>query len=456
MQRVPIILVLASACFATGEITDPGVTWLFPAMSNVQAHWRPGLGLPGEAAPGRPMLDLATQQVTITSLGIRTWTDQVRTVDLKAEQEHTAFWTETLVPVPGGGVLGFDAYDLREGLSVKGGDGHRETWESPAGIRFGGAWDLLYLLYPSRWASLGLEAWFPAWSNGETSLRAGLRLGSVMRMELGVGWHPIGVKARQDSSLTTWSDTLNVSGLRQTLDGRIAGRWDSLQFQFWGGLRTVEPRGDALAWKQKGRIGFGGVQAQGTMGGVALDGQVRMEAGEESFEVDRKGRTNTSTLERNSLAASLQIEPLAAWSTGQPRLVLEYASLGCTQSRQSLSDSLWLNALASAPPQSGEASVTRFGVIGQWAFFWSSFRFAPELGWHQIRRNGQLPSLWFAGLGDLEVSGGKESVMIWLPGFEVNWKRSGSVWRYHLSHPLNQGAILAMGWRHDILLSQSF
>lgn len=449
------ILSLATAGLAAGDVTDPGPAWLFPAMDNVQAHWRPGLGLAGMAPPERPLLDLATQAVAITSMGIRTWTDKVRTDSLNSTQEHTAFWTETLVPVPGGGLLGFDAYDLREGLAATASNGHRETYESPSGIRFGGAWDLLYPFSPKHWASLGVEAWIPAWSIGETSLRSGLRLGSVFRLDLGVGWREAGVQARQDTLVSAWSDSLEAGSLRRTWDARVGWRIDSLQGQVWGGWRTLDPRGDVARWRQFGRIGFAGAQLQGCLAGLSLDGQVRWESGRERLETVRLEELRGSSLERTSWSASWQLEPLSAWSTGQPRLTIEYAHLDGDETGLRGSDTTWLVALGGGSAPAGASTVTRLGITGQWAVFWRSFRIAPELGWHRIERTGHLAALWTGGLGDLEVAGGRSQADVWVPALQASWKRAGSYWNYHLSRPLND-VVLKMGWRHDILLSQSF
>jgi hypothetical protein len=454
-ERFPIALAVLLGTAVADEVTDPGQAWLFPATTGVQAFWRPDLGLPGEAAPDRPLFDLATQRVTETSLGLRTWTDRVRTDSSSSDEEHTAFWTETLVPIPGGGLFGFDGYDLRENLAAQAPDGHRETYLTPAGIRFGGAWDLLYPFQPDHWASLGVEAWLPAWSVGETSLRTGLRLGSGFRVDLGVGWHQAGIQACQDSSLSTCDDTLQLGSLRRTWDARIAWNLDSIQTQVWGGWRTLDPRGDSTCWRQFARIGFLGIQSQGAVGPVRLDGEVRWESGNERVEMFRYGMENTSSLDHASLAASLQVEPVSAWSIGTPRLTLEGTVLEDDETARSTSDSLWLLAIPSGGAAVGKSSVTRFGIVGQWAFLWDAWRIAPELGWDRIERQGNLSTLWSAGLGNLEVDGGRALGSVWVPGAEVSWDRAGSLWSYRLTCPWSEGAV-QMGWRHDIRLSQTF
>lgn len=457
-MNLPQLAKVAALCLpalGAAQVTDPGPVWLFPAQANVQGHWRPGIGLPGQAAPERPLVDLATQGVTVTSLGIRTWTDRVRTPALKATQQHTSFWTETLVPLPGGGLLGFDAYDLREGLSARGADGRRETFESPSGIRFGGAWDLLYPFDPSHWASLGIEGWLPAWSVGETSLRTSLRLGSHLRADAGVGWRRGGVLAKQDTSLRSWNDTLEPGCLQRMLDARVAGQIDSVQLQAWVGWKTLDPRGELPAWRRSGDILNGGGQVQGRVLGLSVELEGRGEEGWEELETQRLGGLVFSRIERKSLAASLRLEPAELLRFGQPRLTLEATRLDLDETSFQHPESLGVAALSGQRTAAGAAVVERVGLIGHWPFFWSAFRLAPELGWHRIRRRGELPSLWTGGIAALEVSGGKEREEVWVPGFQVTWKRSGSLWNYRLVRALDGGAA-QRGWHHDILLSQSF
>lgn len=455
LPRLATIAVLSCSALSRADVTDPGPVWLFPAQTNVQGHWRPGLGLPGQAAPERPLVDLATQGVTVTSLGIRTWTDRVKVPELSATQQHTSFWTETLVPLPSGGLLGFDAYDLREGLSAKGPDGRRETFESPSGIRFGAAWDLLHPFDPTHWASLGLEGWLPAWSVGETSLRSSLRLGTSFRADAGVGWRRSGIRAKQDTGLNAWSDTLEPGCLQRVLDVRVAGRIDSMQIQAWGGWRTLDPRGDSAAWRRWGDILFVGGQVQGRILGLSLELEGRGEQGQESMETLRLGGKVASRIERTSVSGSLRLEPAEIQVFGQPRLTVEFSRLDLDETSFQHPESLGVAAMAGARVPAGGGAVERLGLIGQLPFFWSAFRLAPELGWHRIERRGELPALWTGGLGALEVGGGMRVEEVWVPGIQVTWKRSGSLWNYRLTRAMDGDAV-QRGWHHDILLSQSF
>ena len=78
-----LVLTLQAQSQAT---EDPGPTWLFPAIPQIQAVWRPDLGLPGVASPARPEFDLGTQEAAKTVLGVTTWSDKVRAGGLSLDE----------------------------------------------------------------------------------------------------------------------------------------------------------------------------------------------------------------------------------------------------------------------------------------------------------------------------------------------------------------------------------
>ena len=433
---------------------DPGPTWLFPAIPQIRAVWRPDLGLPGVASPARPEFDLGTQEAAKTVLGVTTWSDKVRVGGLSLDEGHSAFWTKTVVSVPGGGVLGFDAYDLREGLNSQNPTGALKTWDSPAGIRFGGGWDLLYPFVHDHWISWGLEGWVPAWSDGETVLRTGLRLGSIARFDGGVAWRRLDVAGRLDSGDGLW-DTLNNGGLACTWDFRAAGNLGDAQWQTWGGYRTIDPRGDSTLWRQFERTIFSGASLRLPILGTATTAELRGEEGRERASVHCDTDGLDSHLEHMLWSTRLQVEPWEPGALGLPRVWLEYAWLRLNETSLTVPVGNWLPGFAGTQA-AGRSVVTRLGVNGSWTVFWRSFSLAPQLGWNHIERSGTLPKAWTAGLGDAEVLAGASQANVWTTGIQVAWNFSGSRWSYRLTRPWSEASGLTPGFRHEMLLSQTF
>ncbi len=433
---------------------DPGPAWLAPAVPALAAVWRPDLGLPGVAAPGRPDFDLGTQEAAQTILSLVTWTDRFHRGSCSRREEHTSFWTKTMVAIPGGGALGFDAFDLQEKLAVSTASGHLGNWDEPAGVRVGGAWDLLSPFSREHWASWGIEGWVPVWSDGETSLRSGLRLGSTMRLDAGAAWRNLDISGRTDSGTGLW-DTLLPGGLARTWDARMAiNIWDA-QVQGWGGFRTIDPRGDSTHWRQFGRTVFHGVSVRRAWGSLLLSSEVRGEQGRERLMISRDGDALRSSLRHVLASARLQVEPRENWSIGHPCIWGEAAYLSLKETSLSVPAGNWLPFFA-GDSAAGHSSVARSSLHASWTFFWKAFSITPQAGWSHVERKGEMPAAWTSALGNSAVIGGAASAELGDAGAEFGWNRDGSRWSYRFSQPWGANKNVTTGARHEFTISQTF
>jgi hypothetical protein len=432
---------------------DPGPQWWLPSVPRVQNSWNASGELPGEEIPERPIFDHGTQGVSSSSIGFGLESSRYQWDGHVVDNDVKGFWTRTMVAVPGGGVLGFDANDLRQGLAVSNDSRGTsvKTVYSPSQLRFGGGWDLLSPFLKDKSMSLGVEGWIPAWSDGETQLRIGFRHMEDWRVDVGVRERPQGVAgSRLDSAFLV--DTLVPGGDQWIRDLRVGFRLGDVQGQLWGGLRTLDSGASGSAWQHSGRSWFGGMQVgfPVPLGNAVL--QTNADAGHERQWVWREGRQFLSAAEISLLAAALDAE-LPVWTSEAMLVQIRAVHLSVDETLLQSQDLLQQGVSGSA---GHGLQLDNVGVGFGWKHPIGSLSLRPTVTLARQFLSGDASAVWFAGAQGSEFLGAGGERTLLEGKCEISWVASGSRWSYQVGRTWAISGSGGFDISHRGALSQSF